>query len=401
MSKGAKKASTKVEKKEKVAAPSVVEPAPSPAVEKKQRKASEKKAAAPVEVKKEPEYPRPPYSMRILWVPAKIRVKVTLHKIPGQYINFDPKPDHFYLDTLKYNKKISLKFPYPDGIKVQATKESEATFQAGILTTELPITDWGTLKAQREEIVKTWKEKRQARGMEDEEEGKGKKGKKRKAPSQKDDEPEADVAAKKGSKKGKGQEKGKGKGKGKEDKPKQSDKGTEKGSDKGVENDESERPAKRPKVFLAKNAALSLVDSINQAVEDKESKQLKRESDRDSFHEKKAAASHARKEKRQQLKDQAFKDAKVALSKKKQAAREEKQLDDAAAPAPAAGAATPRPASASASKKKNKKQEQQQPQQQSKKTAAASPASSKKGEAAASKKSEAPVKKTKKQSKKA
>jgi len=96
-------------------------------------------------------------------VKGVLRVQVTLHRIPEHLINFSPTATHFYLDTLKYSKKYVLRFPYPNGIRVQAMNDSVATIEYGILTAELPVTDWGSVLDTRQQALEKAVAKREQR----------------------------------------------------------------------------------------------------------------------------------------------------------------------------------------------------------------------------------------------
>lgn len=95
----------------------------------------------------------PPYSFKLLFVKGCIRFVVTLHKIIGKLINFQPTPTRFWLDTLKSTKKYVLDFEYPGGVTVITDPEPEAVFEHGILKVDLVVADWGELTKKRGEIL--------------------------------------------------------------------------------------------------------------------------------------------------------------------------------------------------------------------------------------------------------
>ena len=51
---------------------------------------------------------KPNHTVKYRRLAKALQVKVMLHKIPPQMINFDPTETHFHLDTEKYTKKYCL-----------------------------------------------------------------------------------------------------------------------------------------------------------------------------------------------------------------------------------------------------------------------------------------------------
>lgn len=106
----------------------------------------------------------PPYSCKVMWVKGVVRVSVNLQRISEKCINFTPTTERFYLDTFKFTKKYKLDFPYPQGIRVDATAP-EASLEGGYLTTDLKIVDWGDAAGQRSEIVNGHRSMLKERGI--------------------------------------------------------------------------------------------------------------------------------------------------------------------------------------------------------------------------------------------
>jgi len=100
------------------------------------------------------QYEAPPYTLNYSLFKNVIRSRVTLHRIPEQYINFDSTSTHFHVDTLKWTKKLFLHVPYPEGIKCNA-KDVEAKLEYGVLTADIPVKQLPQhLQAEREKQLK-------------------------------------------------------------------------------------------------------------------------------------------------------------------------------------------------------------------------------------------------------
>jgi len=84
-------------------------------------------------------YVEPNHNIHLARKTSLVKCKVDLYRVPPQYVNFDPKPTYFYVDTLKWSKKFVLKKPYPEGVEVDPT-DVEGIFDSGVLTCSLPIT---------------------------------------------------------------------------------------------------------------------------------------------------------------------------------------------------------------------------------------------------------------------
>jgi len=109
------------------------------------------------------QYPAPPYSLKYILYKNIIRASVQLPRIPEQYINFDPTPTHFHVDTLKWTKKYFLHVPYPDGIKVN-TFNPVAKLEYGTLSIELPVNYLPPEIAQRRpKVLEEGKKRREAK----------------------------------------------------------------------------------------------------------------------------------------------------------------------------------------------------------------------------------------------
>eukprot|EP01012_Entosiphon_sulcatum_P025871 TRINITY_DN31235_c0_g1_i1.p1 TRINITY_DN31235_c0_g1~~TRINITY_DN31235_c0_g1_i1.p1 ORF type:complete len:391 (+),score=131.40 TRINITY_DN31235_c0_g1_i1:45-1175(+) len=88
------------------------------------------------------EIPVPPHSFRINTKLRCLELRVTLHKIPADYITIDAQDDRFHLDTLKWTKKYKMDVEYPSGIKVQSTACQAEMQKNGLLVCTMPITEF-------------------------------------------------------------------------------------------------------------------------------------------------------------------------------------------------------------------------------------------------------------------
>lgn len=82
----------------------------------------------------------PPYSLKLHPHLKQVHLAVTLHRVPGQCIVFEPSPTELLVHTLGFSKKYFLRVPYPAGVTVDAGPETEATFEYGILKAKLSVT---------------------------------------------------------------------------------------------------------------------------------------------------------------------------------------------------------------------------------------------------------------------
>jgi hypothetical protein len=79
----------------------------------------------------------PPHSVKIFR--DHVAVTVTLiRSMPDSVINLDTTATHFHLDTNKFSKKFLLDFDFPEGITVHADK-ADASLEFGILKISFPI----------------------------------------------------------------------------------------------------------------------------------------------------------------------------------------------------------------------------------------------------------------------
>eukprot|EP01127_Copromyxa_protea_P018369 TRINITY_DN5770_c0_g1_i1.p1 TRINITY_DN5770_c0_g1~~TRINITY_DN5770_c0_g1_i1.p1 ORF type:complete len:302 (+),score=101.90 TRINITY_DN5770_c0_g1_i1:30-908(+) len=81
----------------------------------------------------------PRFNTKIHFHSRRFVVNVVLHKIPDNCIGLEPTDDQFYMHTKKFTKKYSLKFDYPQNMKVDA-EACTAEFNGSTLTCTFPIT---------------------------------------------------------------------------------------------------------------------------------------------------------------------------------------------------------------------------------------------------------------------
>lgn len=82
----------------------------------------------------------PPHRHEVHLKKETIVVTVTLHNVPPQKIVADDTTDsQLVVSTPAHNKKYSLTFPFPHGMKVDASK-GDYTFESGELKCEFPVT---------------------------------------------------------------------------------------------------------------------------------------------------------------------------------------------------------------------------------------------------------------------
>eukprot|EP01098_Paradermamoeba_levis_P013122 TRINITY_DN5903_c0_g1_i1.p1 TRINITY_DN5903_c0_g1~~TRINITY_DN5903_c0_g1_i1.p1 ORF type:complete len:271 (+),score=118.07 TRINITY_DN5903_c0_g1_i1:59-814(+) len=65
-------------------------------------------------------------------------IRVLLHRIPEDYINFEPTATHLYVDTLQFSKKFYFYEPYPLSIETDPNGV-EGVLENGVLVCKLPI----------------------------------------------------------------------------------------------------------------------------------------------------------------------------------------------------------------------------------------------------------------------
>jgi hypothetical protein len=80
----------------------------------------------------------PPMTFKVNTKTKCLEVRVQLHKCPHKFVNLDPTPTHFVMDTLNWTKKYEVDKRYPDDIVVDPSKAT-ATFEREILLVSLPI----------------------------------------------------------------------------------------------------------------------------------------------------------------------------------------------------------------------------------------------------------------------
>eukprot|EP00462_Mataza_sp_D1_P023327 CAMPEP_0175134220 /NCGR_PEP_ID=MMETSP0087-20121206/8066_1 /TAXON_ID=136419 /ORGANISM="Unknown Unknown, Strain D1" /LENGTH=409 /DNA_ID=CAMNT_0016416775 /DNA_START=21 /DNA_END=1250 /DNA_ORIENTATION=- len=98
-------------------------------------------------------YPAPPFSCKSIFNKGVLKVLVTLHRIPPQFIRYEVTATHFYLDTLRDTKKLRLVHAFPSGITVKHKPEPEAQWEYGMLKVDLPVDSWGELKEKAAKVT--------------------------------------------------------------------------------------------------------------------------------------------------------------------------------------------------------------------------------------------------------
>eukprot|EP01010_Urceolus_cornutus_P004899 NODE_813_length_1321_cov_74.933962_g618_i0.p1 GENE.NODE_813_length_1321_cov_74.933962_g618_i0~~NODE_813_length_1321_cov_74.933962_g618_i0.p1 ORF type:complete len:376 (-),score=108.30 NODE_813_length_1321_cov_74.933962_g618_i0:99-1226(-) len=79
-------------------------------------------------------------------------MRVTLHKIPEQYVNLDITNRHFHLDTAKWSRHWVVDQDFDDGIEVDPEK-AEAVFEHSELVVRVPITKFPTKAKDRQRRI--------------------------------------------------------------------------------------------------------------------------------------------------------------------------------------------------------------------------------------------------------
>jgi len=94
----------------------------------------------------------PPINFKVNTKTKNLDVRVTLHKCPHKFINLEPNPTHFIMDTLKWTRKYEVEMRYPNGIVVDP-RAATAKFDHDILHVSLPITEFPKPAKQKQAKV--------------------------------------------------------------------------------------------------------------------------------------------------------------------------------------------------------------------------------------------------------
>jgi DNA polymerase III gamma/tau subunit len=81
----------------------------------------------------------PAFTTKIHYIKKRISVSIQLHNIPDKHINLEISSTHFHLDTLAFSKKYYLHFRFPTKIKVDENG-IDVDFSSGTLRVEMKIT---------------------------------------------------------------------------------------------------------------------------------------------------------------------------------------------------------------------------------------------------------------------
>eukprot|EP01096_Ripella_sp_DP13-Kostka_P011311 TRINITY_DN453_c0_g1_i1.p1 TRINITY_DN453_c0_g1~~TRINITY_DN453_c0_g1_i1.p1 ORF type:complete len:487 (+),score=220.98 TRINITY_DN453_c0_g1_i1:73-1461(+) len=99
-------------------------------------------------------YEAPAHSFHLNKAKDTAFLKVTLHKIPPQFIVFEATPTHILVHTLKFTRKLFLFKAYPEGKKAVIIGEPEAEFDCGILRARFTLeVEEGDQNKETSEVV--------------------------------------------------------------------------------------------------------------------------------------------------------------------------------------------------------------------------------------------------------
>mmetsp|Transcript_35181 Transcript_35181/g.48055 ORF Transcript_35181/g.48055 Transcript_35181/m.48055 type:complete len:372 (-) Transcript_35181:42-1157(-) len=102
------------------------------------------------------EYLTPSFSSEVHIKRSEFVLRVTLHRIPHQYIEVEVDANQgIHVSTAKYTKKYDLKVPFPSDVKVGSVDQSTSEHdRCGVLTIRVPLSNIGESHLKKHQDIR-------------------------------------------------------------------------------------------------------------------------------------------------------------------------------------------------------------------------------------------------------